>query len=211
MSEQTKKIPTVFDSEEQHVGEVYARALLGAAQSANKVDAVVEQFESLVVDVLDKNPKIEVALANPKMSVEDKWNLIDRVFGGKMEPTLVTMLKVLARRQRLGSLRSIQKSASDLRDELAGRIQVQVTVASELDASARDALIAKLKTVFKKDVRLNTKVDPSILGGLIVRVGDTVLDGSVDGQLAALRKNLARALEIGFQGPNRRKLDRSGR
>jgi F-type H+-transporting ATPase subunit delta len=199
MSEQTKKIPTVFDSEEQHVGEVYARALLGAAQSANKVDAVVEQFESLVVDVLDKNPKIELALANPKMSVEDKWNLIDRVFGGKMEPTLVTMLKVLARRQRLGSLRSIQKSASDLRDELAGRIQVQVTVASELDAGARDALVAKLKTVFKKDVRLNTKVDPSILGGLIVRVGDTVLDGSVDGQLAALRKTVGQRSETALR------------
>lgn len=199
MSEQTKKIPTVFDSEEQHVGEVYARALLGAAQSANKVDAVVEQFESLVVDVLDKNPKIELALANPKMSVEDKWSLIDRVFGGKMEPTLVTMLKVLARRQRLGSLRSIQKSASDLRDELAGRIQVQVTVASELDASAREALVAKLKTVFKKDVRLNTKVDPSILGGLIVRVGDTVLDGSVDGQLAALRKTVGQRSETALR------------
>jgi len=199
MSEQTKKIPTVFDSEEQHVGEVYARALLGAAQSANKVDAVVEQFESLVADVLDKNPKIELALANPKMSVEDKWSLIDRVFGGKMEPTLVTMLKVLARRQRLGSLRSIQKSASDLRDELAGRIQVQVTVASELDAGAREALVAKLKTVFKKDVRLNTKVDPSILGGLIVRVGDTVLDGSVDGQLAALRKTVGQRSETALR------------
>lgn len=199
MSEQTKKIPTVFDSEEQHVGEVYARALLGAAQSANKVDAVVEQFESLVADVLDKNPKIELALANPKMSVEDKWSLIDRVFGGKMEPTLVTMLKVLARRQRLGSLRSIQKSASDLRDELAGRIQVQVTVASELDAGAREALVAKLKTVFKKDVRLNTKVDPNILGGLIVRVGDTVLDGSVDGQLAALRKTVGQRSETALR------------
>ena len=199
MSEQTKKIPTVFDSEEQHVGEVYARALLGAAQSANKVDAVVEQFESFVVDVLDKNPKIELALANPKMSVEDKWSLIDRVFGGKMEPTLLTMLKVLARRQRLGSLRPIQKCASDLRDELAGRIQVQVTVASELDASARDALVAKLKTVFKKEIRLNTKVDPSILGGLIVRVGDTVLDGSVDGQLAALRKTVAQRSETALR------------
>jgi len=190
MSEQTKKIPTVFDSQEQHVGEVYARALLGAAQASKNLDEVVEQLESLVADVLNKNPKVEFALTNPKMSVEDKSAMIDRVFAGKMSPTLVTFLKILARRQRLGSLRAIQQAASNLRDEIAGRIQVQVTVAQELEPAAKASLTEKLKGIFKKDVRLNTKVDPSILGGLIVRVGDTVLDGSIDGQLAALRKTV---------------------
>jgi F-type H+-transporting ATPase subunit delta len=73
---------------------------------------------------------------------------------------------------------------------MAGRIQVQATVAKELDAEAKAKLIDSLKKVFNKDIRLTTKVDPNILGGLIVRVGDTVLDGSVDGQLAALRKTV---------------------
>jgi F-type H+-transporting ATPase subunit delta len=195
MSDQAKKIPTVFDSEEQHVGEVYARALLAAGQNSKSIDAIVDQLESLVVDVLDKNSKVDYALSNPKMSVEDKWGMIDRVFAGKMDPTLVTFLKVLARRQRLGSLRSVQRSASLLRDQMAGRIQVQATVAQELTTAAKDALVENLKKVFKKDVRLTTKVDPSILGGLIVRVGDTVLDGSVDGQLAALRKTVGQRAE----------------
>lgn len=190
MSEQAKKIPTVFDSEEQHVGEVYARALLSAAQDASSIDQIVEQLESLVSDVLDKSPKVEFAMSNPKMSVEDKWGMIDRVFSGKMNPTLLTFLKVLARRHRLGSLRSIQKAASELRDQLAGRIQVQATVAQQLDEKATAALVESLKKVFKKEIRLVTKVDPNILGGLIVRVGDTVLDGSVDGQLASLRKTV---------------------
>jgi len=78
---------------------------------------------------------------------------------------------------------------------MAGRIRVQATVAKELDASATSALIESLKKAFQKDVRLTTKVDPSILGGLIVRVGDTVLDGSVDGQLAALRKTVGQRAE----------------
>lgn len=195
MSEQAKKVPTVFDSEEQHVGEVYARALLSAGQSSNSVDQIVDELESLVVDVLDESPKLEYALGNPKMSVEDKWGMIDRVFTGKMAPTLVTFLKVLARRQRLSSLRSIQKAASQLRDQLAGRIQVQATVAEELTDSARDSLVESLKKAFKKDVRLTTKVDPSILGGLVIRVGDTVLDGSVDGQLSALRKTVGQRAE----------------
>jgi F-type H+-transporting ATPase subunit delta len=195
MSEQAKKIPTVFDSDEQHVGEVYARALLGACQDSKNIDDIVEQLDSLVSDVLDKNAKVEHALINPKMSVEDKWGMIDRVFSGKMNPTLLTFLKVLARRQRLGSLRAVQKAASELRDQMAGRIRVQATVAKELDASATSALIESLKKAFQKDVRLTTKVDPSILGGLIVRVGDTVLDGSVDGQLAALRKTVGQRAE----------------
>lgn len=195
MSEQAKKIPTVFDSEEQHVGEVYARALLSAAKDANSIDQIVEQLESLVGDVLDKNSKVEFAMANPKMSVEDKWGMIDRVFSGKMNPTLVTFLKVLARRHRLGSIRAIQKAASHLRDEMAGRVQVLATVAQELDEKSKSALVESLKKVFKKEVRLTTKVDPSILGGLIVRVGDTVLDGSVDGQLASLRKTVGQRAE----------------
>jgi F-type H+-transporting ATPase subunit delta len=195
MSDQAKKIPTVFDSEEQHVGEVYARALLAAGQNNKSVDTVVDQLESLVFDVLDRNSKVDFALSNPKMSVEEKWGMIDRVFAGKMDPTLVTFLKVLARRQRLGSLRSVQRAASMLRDQMAGRIQVQATVAQELTAAAKDSLVENLKKIFKKDIRLSTKVDPSILGGLIVRVGDTVLDGSVDGQLAALRTTVGQRAE----------------
>jgi len=82
MSEQTNKIATVFDSEEQHVGEVYARALLSTAAKNGQVDVVVDELESLVNDVLDRNPKLEAALANPKMqpenvrvAEEDSWDL----------------------------------------------------------------------------------------------------------------------------------------
>jgi|694.fasta_scaffold16736_11 F-type H+-transporting ATPase subunit delta len=195
MSEQTNKIATVFDSEEQHVGEVYARALLSTAAKNREVDTVVDELESLVRDVLDRNPKLEAALANPKMQAEDKWALLDRVFGGKMNGTLLTFLKIVARRYRLNAIRAIQESASKLRDELAGRVQVEVTVSKPLDAAAEQALVAKLQGLFKKDVRLQTKVNPAILGGLVVRVGDTVYDGSVDGQLRLLRKSVGQRAE----------------
>lgn len=195
MSEPSSKIATVFDSEEQHVGEVYAKALLASAMKEGSVDTVVDQLESLVVDVLDKNPKLDYAMVNTKMSVDDKWALLDRVFGGKMHGALLTFLKVIVRRHRVSALRAIQMSASKLRDEWAGRMQVEVTVSEALDATAETALISKLKELFRKDVRLQTKVDPSILGGLVIRVGDTVYDGSVDGQLRVLRKSVAQRAE----------------
>ena len=190
MSEQVSQIATVFDSEGQHVGEVYAKALLQAAAPANKVDLVVDQLDSLVRDVLDKNTKFETVLGNPKLAIEEKISLIDRVFGKSMDVTVLNFLKVLCRRDRLQFIRSIAQAASELRDESAGRIQVQVTTTAALDTQSAEKLRQSLKNTFNKDVRIVSKIDPSIIGGLIVRVGDTVYDGSVDGQLKALRREV---------------------
>jgi F-type H+-transporting ATPase subunit delta len=190
MSEQTSKIATVFDSEEQHVGEVYAKALLSAAATQHQVDEVVDQLESLVTDVLDRNPKLDIVLCNPKTSSESKWLLLDRVFGGRMHGTLLNFLKVVGKRQRWNAIRAIQMSASKLRDEMVGRVQVHVAVPQPLDAVSRSALTEKLKSVLKKDVRLDVTVDPELVGGLVIRVGDTVYDGSIDGQLRSLRKSV---------------------
>ncbi len=189
MAEQSTKIPTVFDSEEQQVGEVYARALL-ASVAPQDADAIVDELESLIRDVLDRNHKLETVLANPKMPVESKWELLDRVFAGRMSEKLLTFMKVVARRHRLNAIRAIQRAATKLRDEAAGRIQVQVTVPQPLNDGERSSLVERLKTVFKKDVRMDISVDPSILGGLVIRVGDTVFDGSINGQLQSLRKTV---------------------
>jgi F-type H+-transporting ATPase subunit delta len=190
MSELETQIATVFDSEEQHVGQVYAKALLEAAAKTKQVDSVVDELDSLVKDVLVKSPKVDVFLANPRVSVDDKIDFIDRVFGSKMNKVLLNFLKVLCRRQRIQFVRAILQSTSELRDEAAGRVQVEVTTSTPLSGPAETSLVAKLKSTLQKDVRLVKRVDPKILGGLLVRVGDTVIDGSVDGQLTMLRREM---------------------
>jgi len=194
MSEQVSKIPTVFDSDEQQIGEIYATALLGAV-AKDKIDQVVEEFDSFVSGVLDKHPALDAAIANPKLSVENKSDMLDRIFKGKMDNTLLTFLKVLGRRQRLGSLRAIQKAASRLADDMAGRARAVVTVSDQLSADAQRTLTDKLSAIFKKEVRIAVNVDPNILGGLVVRIGDTVFDGSVDGQLRSLHKQVSQRAE----------------
>lgn len=194
MSEQVSKIPTVFDSDEQQIGEIYATALLGAV-AKDKIDQVVEEFDSFVSGVLDKHPALDAAIANPKLSVENKNDMLDRIFKGKMDNTLLTFLKVLGRRQRLGSLRAIQKAASRLADDMAGRARAVVTVSDQLSADAQRTLTDKLSAIFKKEVRITVNVDPNILGGLVVRIGDTVFDGSVDGQLRSLHKQVSQRAE----------------
>lgn len=193
MSE-ANSIETVFDDESMHVGQVYAKALLAAAQAEGKVDSIVDHLESLVKDVLSKQPALSAAFVNPKIAVESNVGLLDRVFGRSMDPILLKALKVMARRRRLGMIASIQQAASKMRDESQGRLQVFVTTAQALDHSALNNLRDKLKTMLNAEVALTNKVDPSVIGGLLVRIGDTVFDGSVDGQLNQMKKaTLAKA------------------
>lgn len=193
MSE-TTSFETVFDDESMHVGQVYAKALLAAAQAEGKVDLIADQLESLVRDVLGKQPALIAAFANPKLPVEDKIGMLDRIFGRSMDPVLLKTIKVIARRRRLGMIPSIQQATSRMRDEAQGRLQVMVTTAQPLDSSALDGLRQKLKQLFNADISLTNKIDPSLIGGLLVRIGDTVYDGSVDGQLTQMKKaTLAKA------------------
>ncbi len=187
MSE-TIAIETVFDDESLHVGQVYAKAILAAAEAEGKVDVVVEQLKSLVLDVLAKQPTLAAVFADPKRSVEDKINLIDRAFGRVADPSLVKSLKIVARRRRLPMLPSILQAVLKMRDQVQGRLQVLVTSATPLDGNAVNGLRDRLAQLLKADISLTTKEDPSILGGLVVRVGDTVFDGSVDNQLEQMRK-----------------------
>ena len=198
MSE-TQKSDSAFDDESMHVGPIYAKALLAAVGSTGNVDSVMEQFHSLIHDVFDKQPVLEMALANPKLASDEKIRVLDKVFAGKMDATLLTFLKVVSRRGRLNAIRGIYRAAASLRDEAVGRVRVLVTTAQQLDEAALKSLKEKLQNLFKKDVAITSKVDATILGGLIVRVGDLVFDGSVDGQLNLLKKATLAKAEIAIR------------
>ncbi len=192
MEEQVKHA-TVFDSDQQQVAALYSKALLGAA--GNRVDAIVEELETVVKECLDRYPKLEVALSSPRISDEEKEAMLDRILGNQIDKTLLHFLKVLSRRRRLGSLRAIQQAASELRDEVQGRIRVQVSSAQKLTDAQKKTIVSQLKTSFGKDAVLVEKVDPALLGGIIIRIGDRVYDGSVQGKLQVLRRAVSSGIE----------------
>lgn len=185
--------PTVFDIEDQQVGALYSKALLSAA--GDRIDAIVRELEAVVFECLDRFPKLEMTLASPRVSEEEKQSLIDRVFNGKVDTLLLNFLKVLARRRRLGSLRTIQRATSMLRDEQLGRLRVIVSTAQTLTEQQKSDIHAKIKTSFGKEAVLVEKVEPSLLGGIVLRIGDHVYDGSVLGKMQTMR----RAVEGGVQ------------
>src|SRR5262245_46105419 len=93
-----------IDASRQHLGTVYAKALLGAAEKVGQADQVVEELESLVADVLNKLPALEEALKTPRLTHEERLPILDKAFGGKMSATALTFLKVVSKHGRLDCL-----------------------------------------------------------------------------------------------------------
>ena len=197
------KQPTVFDSDQQQLGDVYARALLAFAEGAGNVDQLVDELGE-VVEAIDDVAGLRSALESPRVGVDSKIGLLDKAFAGKVEKGLLHFLKVVGNKGRFDCLGAIASSARTLRDEMAGRVQAVVTSASPMDSEAVGRITDQLSKTLGKDVSLQVLVDPEILGGIVVRVGDTVYDGSVVNQLSQVR---ARAVKRASDAI-REKLDR---
>lgn len=184
---------TALDSDDQQVGALYAKALLGAA--GDKADEAVEELEAIVTECLDKNPNFEIALASPRITQDHKEQMLDRIFNGKIGSDLLNFLKILCRRGRIHNLRAIQVTATQLREEQLGKQRVIVTSAKPLEDSQRKSICDALTKTLGKEAVLVEKVDESLLGGVVLRIGDEVLDGSVLGKMDAIRSTVAAGVQ----------------
>ena len=150
MAETTHK-QTDFDSDRQYLAGVYAKALLGATEKVRNRAEVLQELESLVEDVLDRFPKLEATFSSPRVSPEDKINILDRVFEGKLSRELTNFLKVVARHGRLDCLRSIHRASQQMDRELQGRIAVQLSTASEVEADVVNNISERLQNIVSRD------------------------------------------------------------
>ncbi|MFI4877123.1 MAG: ATP synthase F1 subunit delta [Blastopirellula sp. JB062] len=177
-----------FDLANQRVGTIYAKALYGSAEAAGSLDVIVEELASLVHDVLDAHPSLANVVVSPRIGHEERLQILEKAFAGRMNPTLLTFLKVLSEHNRLYALREIQRAFHQLVGEKRGRVDVQVTSAEPLSEQSFAAVSQRLRETLGKDVEVFASVNPALIGGLIVRVGDTVIDGSVAHQLERIRR-----------------------
>ncbi len=185
-----------FDLGRQRIGAVYAKALLGAADDAGQTDVVLEEFGSLIHDVVHQREDLRHAITGSILSEEQRIAVLDKAFGDKMSPVLLTFLKVVTQHERQDCLREIYNAAVKLNNERLGLVEVTAKTASELPQELADNLTASLKAKLGRDVVLKSEIDPSVIGGLVLYVGDTVFDGSVANQLKQLRQ---KALETTAQ------------
>lgn len=184
---------TVFDTGAEHLGRVYAEALLAAAETSGASDQAVDQLNDLVDNVLDDHPQLAAVFASPRVDADEKQRVLDRLFASQVHPTLLHFLKVVARRGRLGYLRQIARSAYDIRDQRMGRLVAEVRSAIPLSDELRESVRARLGEAMHREIVLREKVDPQIIGGLVIRIGDTVFDSSVANRLSGMAKRTRQA------------------
>jgi len=185
---------TVLDTGAEQLGKIYAQALIGSANSAGVADEVVDQLGRFVDDYLATNPQLALAFASPRIDEIEKGRVIDRLLGGEFHPVLVVFLKVMARRGRLGYVSAVRVAADALRDELLGRIVAEVRTAVPLNESLRQTVLSRIAQSTNKQVRLVEVVDDRLVGGMVIRIGDTIFDGSVANQI----NKLSRKVRTGF-------------
>ncbi|MFK7769689.1 MAG: ATP synthase F1 subunit delta [Mariniblastus sp.] len=184
--DEAQKQPAVFDTDQQQLGVVYAKALLAFGQDSNNVDQLVDELNS-VAGVVNDLPELKSALESPRIASEAKSKMLDKAFGSKVDKGLLNFLKVIGNKGRYDCLGAIADSANKMKDEMSGRVQAMLISAAEVDDSVKDGIAERLSTKLGKKVSLQSEVDPSIIGGMVIRIGDTVYDGSVVNQLAQVR------------------------
>jgi len=187
MSENSKNSDTI-DAGRQHLGTVYAKALLGAAEKAGQADMVVEELEAIVSDVLTKLPVLDETLKSPRLTVEERLPIIEKAFGGRVSPTTLTFLKVVSNHGRLDCLRAIARAARKQLNVARGRVEVRVETAYPLSNPIRERIAGRLRELLGREVILDAAVNQDLLGGLVVRVGDTVYDASLTARLKRMEQ-----------------------
>lgn len=174
----------------QQVAKIYAKALLGAAEKSGATASLMTEFDALVSEVLLKFPQLETVLGSALIKHEEKLGILDRTFGGRLSPTLLNFLKVLSGHGRLDLVRDIHREAHVLYDEMRGRTHVHIRSAAPLDKSVTQNMFKILQSKLGGQPELDTTVDPDLIGGVVVRVGDMVFDGSVVRQLEQVREQM---------------------
>jgi F-type H+-transporting ATPase subunit delta len=174
----------------ERVAAVYAEAFLGAAAKEGPVPERIDELDSLVADVLDQFPALETVLASGLVAHEEKVALLDRLLGSRASPHLLRFLKVVSRHGRLDCLRAIRREVHRAFERMQGRVSVRVTTATPLEDAAAGRLVDSLRKTLEGEPVLQRVVDPGVLGGVVVRVGDTIYDASLAAQLESLRQQI---------------------
>jgi F-type H+-transporting ATPase subunit delta len=181
------KHDTVMDVTAERIARVYAQAFLSATENSANADGMVEELTSFSDDVLNRFPKLEQTLQSSLISQEQKEQMLSRIFGGKASREVLNFLKVLSRHGRLDLVRQAARLVKSMHATRRGMTDVEVSVATPLD----DATLAEIQIQLRKSLGtepvLSVKVVPALLGGIVIRVGDRVYDGSVQSQLERTR------------------------
>lgn len=176
----------------EEIARVYAEALFEVAKQKGKLDTIRDQL-GRVADALERDRELAVFFFSPYFSTAEKRDGIERAIAGA-EPELVNFLELLVEKHRMPVIFRIRRRFDELWAEENKRLEVTLTSAVELDPEVVERVGAEIERQTDRTVELHSRVDENVLGGLVLQVGNMVLDASIRNRLEKLRKEVAQAV-----------------
>jgi len=165
----------------------YAKAILNLAQDT-KSETLVDNDMKLIVSTIIENPEFEVMLRSPIIKVKDKMNVLRAVFSGKIDNITLGLFNLLEENKRISMLEPIAKQYSIIYDYLKNMQVAKVTTAVAITKDIEDKVLAKIVELTGDKANIENEINPDIIGGFILRVGDVQYDASISNHLNELKK-----------------------
>lgn len=167
----------------------YAVAMFELAQEEEKLVEYGRQLAD-IRSLMQTQPLLKAFLSNPQVQPSDKKQLLNKVLGDDVAKSVHNFMLLLIDKHRIALIEEIVGEYEALSNQARNIVVAHVTTASPLNQKQQTALTAKLKAITDKDIQLKTHIDPSIIGGVVVKMGDRLIDGSVTSQIKSLEKQL---------------------
>jgi F-type H+-transporting ATPase subunit delta len=176
----------------EEIARVYAEALFEVAKQKGKLDTIRDQL-GRVADALERDRELAVFFFSPYFSTAEKRDGIARAISGA-EPELINFLELLVEKHRMPVIFRIRRRFDELWAEEKRQLDVTLTSAIELDPEVVERVRAEIERQTDRKVQLRSRVDEDVVGGLVLQVGNMVLDGSIRIRLEKLRREVAQAV-----------------
>jgi len=174
---------------ESTIGRNYAEALLALARKDDDIEEYGELLNAIAV-AMGEDQTLRTFLESPKLAASHKIEILEKALGRKVPRLFLRYIETVIQKRRQMLIPEIATEYQALLDQAENRLHANVTVAREPSEPEREALARQLSRLFGKRVVPHINTNPSILGGLIVKVGDTVMDGSVRHRLSVLKQRM---------------------
>ncbi|SJZ48062.1 F0F1 ATP synthase subunit delta [Selenihalanaerobacter shriftii] len=178
----------------------YSQALFELAVEKSKVKELQDDLIE-VLDTIEEHEELNEVIYHPRISREDKKSLLDELFGSKISQTLLNFLKLLIDKRREKTLEAILDQYIELANQENKILEIEVETAVELSDDNSVKLKEKLEELTNTEVILDIKINPELIGGLVLKIGDKVIDGSLHKYLQVMKDNLTK-IEVSQLGVN---------
>ncbi len=180
----------VLRDEKLALADVYAESLIAVADEQGRTDTIAAEFADLI-RYMDKNPEFATFLTADSIDDDARRESLEKMFRGKMDDLLLNLLQVLNRRRRLWLVRSIGRAGQLRMQERRDQQEVIVETAVPLTDDLRQSVKDQMSRQIGREALLIERVNPELIGGIVIRVGDMQIDASVASRIAALRRKLS--------------------